>query len=352
MASSSSVYKFNGQNRLTRQEQYFGPWWLSEVQYKYDAVGFVTTAQTWQRMPRLNTATTTAFHRPMKTSTQQGHQSPQLDDRWQYDPNDYRGNVTHITTPLLTTINEYETDDEFEDAVGALIVASTIYNKPQTSEDPASAFDPTNVIPYLRTEYEYKKDGRLAKIQVIRNGKDTGNVSRKDLDLISVWEYYNDDGKLKRSIDANGLETEYTDYKNGNPSRIQVTDSYGANPIVTETNLLYDDSLGYLKESKLNPVGDSNIISKTTYFTDTAGRVVREKTVDKDGSVLADISFEFAADGLITSSFDSNGVQTEFIYDKAGMLTKTVEAKGQTYANSLCGSTAFDRTIHFTEILQ
>lgn len=221
------------------------------------------------------------------------------DGYYVYDSNDYRGNVTHTTTPGTLTLAHYETDDEELDAVGKLVESMIV----------------SGAVNYLAKTYKYEKDGRIKEI--------TGGNGYKE-----TWEYHAPNEQLHRYIDANQLETLYMTYFNGNVWESAVTDDYGDGLTVFTTNEY--DPLGYLDKV----VTDSTVTISTEDFDfDVNGNLSRHQLKDKDDVILIEHEYEYAADGRQIKRTDADGVDFTTRIDKAGLVTQTIDAVGATYTS-------------------
>ncbi|WP_253161424.1 Calx-beta domain-containing protein, partial [Stieleria tagensis] len=264
------------------------------------------------------------------------------DGYWQYDPDDYRGNLTHRSKLAATDVFHYETDDEQLDALGLLITSGTVSAGVWTG----------------RTEYTRQVDGRLTKKRTIRGGdQQTTNEAGKD--AVETWEYHpvgedGNIGRLKQSIDTRGLETDYVYRTDGKLEKTTVKDSeYSENH---ETHYGYD-TLGFINEITSKDSGA--IVGVTNFVYDKTGLNLASLIENDYGTILQAQEFEYNADGRVVATvaplFNATAGTDEDVrevwkYNDAGMLTEHVAAQSaayRIYSSSSLTSVDVSRTTKF-----
>jgi len=246
--------------------------------------------------------------------------------------------------------------------------ATTVWNLYDTSGRLAKTIDATNAI----TEYRYDGVGRL--IQEIRyaNRMTTWNVaqpSRPEHALVTASAadaktsyFYNPDGKLRGTVDAEGAAVEYV--YDGAGRQVQkisyatratvaamtgTTTFESIKPAGSTADIseywLYNahnkvvghvDGERYLTESVYDASG--NLTTKVRYATAVTGATPASTLAQlRPASSASDQIWVFTHTRLnqVSSERNAEGSLTLYVYDEMGRLTSTVKAAGTASARSL-----------------
>jgi YD repeat-containing protein len=275
------------------------------------------------------------------------------DDKYWYDTDDYRGNVTYMVSPAGLSWFEYETDDEEQAALGRLVKKT---EKDQIDASGKMAF--VNITPIITT-YKYTRDGRLTELRTIRgkNDEDAQIDGDNPQDYLESWDYgagATAQSLLQSHTSALGL---ITTYQHDSLNRLETTESRSegdpTDPADDETfgSTEYGyDAAGFLEtELTYHGAGSSNLLGKMEYDFDPHGLLRSQTTRDGNDNVRSDVTYEYAPDGLITATIDGRGVRNELHYDKAGLLVSRIAAVGAQHRNEFLGQNnhTIEETTHY-----
>lgn len=312
-------YQFDVDGHRATHEHRFGGQTLAQQSWQYDAVGNVRVATGID-------GSITVYRHDYDIPAAYTDNDPAggADPAWHFDPDDYRGNVTHRSGPAQTKIFQYETDDEELDALGRLVVATT-YS--------AAAGSTT-------TRYERQRDGRITEARTKRGGGGAATNTAGN-DAVETWSYYAgsgaaNTGQLKSTTDTRGLTTTYDAYQHGRLHQSTTSDSTSYS-WRTESEYSYD-SLGFADTitSKIN----ENVFSTENHLYDQTGLLLSSSLQDSTGATLAKETFQYNPGGTLIASaipveMAASGAEedvwTEWIYDNAGLLTEQIDAARARY---------------------
>lgn len=239
-----------------------------------------------------------------------------------YDTDDYRGNAIAIVDHSGVARFEYETDDEFDNAVGTLTKSFNVMG--------------------FETDYKFDKAGRMTERKRKRSANGTTAT-----EAIETWNYgpgsndKADTTQLVSMTDPLGLITTYQYDGSRRPFTVTVTDNGGTTGDVElrETTFAYD-TFGYVDSVTLQI--DGKLISTTDTDFDSLGLILKRQVFDSESAKLSEISNAYYADGntrLTTRRLAPDPVSpppdpylpseslTEYFYDLVGRVTKVVDGK-------------------------
>ncbi|WP_027399036.1 RHS repeat-associated core domain-containing protein [Anaerovorax odorimutans] len=301
-------YTYNNQNKLVQVKSYDGSNVANEVNYEYDTAGNMTTMVTGNGTQR----TTYEYDRfgYLKTLTDPLGQK----ETYSYDIN---GNMISKTDKNgLTTAYTYD---------GLSRNLSQSITKEGTKQQEIKAYTLTGAIAYVQNEN------------------------------LKTSYTYDEQGKVITEVDSNGIEKNYTYDANGNvkTSVVKVNDA-----VVKTMSYVYD------KKDRLSEVYEAgNLVA--TYIYDANGNRRRfiygnGNSVDyaynlanlvtslenkKGTETISSYDYTYYLNGNQAAKVDNNGLQTSYIYDGLGRLTKesesgTADAITKTYTFDAAGNRA------------
>ena len=226
--------------------------------------------------------------------------------------------------------------NEKGDALGRLVKS---IETPKTSSLGSPA--PGGASQPVVTLFEYDGDGRLKNSRVVRGLHDdtTGRHLPGDEDRVESWTY-GANGLLATHVAPSGLTTEFVTYDGNNRlAQTRTTDAYGDVEILLTTTTY--DTFGFVDTvTTADDSGLGGTLSEIDYQFDSSGLLRNVKTKAGDGTVLAESSYEYAADGATTAAIDADGVRSESQFDTAGRLISQTVAVGQTFVAPSLSTTA------------
>ena len=287
-AGRKTEYTYDSSDRLTKVEQNNG----SVTQYSYDKTGNligITDAN----------GNTTAYvydedSRRVKTILADGAESTCTYDSYGMliSTTDYNGVTTAYTYDgedrIIAETTGKDTKKYTYDSLGRLTDVETedshiTYNYNQYGELSEKIYENGQ-----RISYVYDKYGRTSEIR----------VSQEDKVLSSIKYGYDSMDRLTRVIAHDGTATVYTYDENGN----RQTATFANGEVLT-------------------------------YTYDECNRLILQKVVDKNGTVIAQYAYTLGKGGERTKVSETGAcgtVETSYDYDRAGRLTKEViEAKDE-----------------------
>ena len=285
---------------------------LATESWRRDAIGNVVLHTDSQGLE-------THFQYDYQTPAVEGGDSPGV-----YDADDYRGNVTQITTPTQTQTFRYETDDAQLDAVGGLLIATTLVK------------GGTNLV----TKTTRDTDGRVTEVRRVRGGGDA-QTNVPGLDWVQTWLYHGGGGRLQSTTDPRGLVTTYDEYEHGRVTQTTTVDAeYGG----TYETRYGHDAAGWVNEIQSRT--DGHLVSTERFVHDATGLTLSTSTLNSDDEVLAHQRFLHNADGAVIRSTvpaivggadTPRDVHTDFFYTPAGLIRRQVTAGGELYRSHYTG---------------
>lgn len=224
-----------------------------------------------------------------------------------YDEND---NLTSVTDPLQNTI-AYSYDDNHNllsitDAQGNTVAAMGYGEDDKASSftDNGGAYD-LNYNPVTQTTSKTNPAGGLFQFNYDSNGNITSKSGPLGKNLSMVWD---SDINVTNTTNGRDVETAYSYDSLHNVT--QVIQDAGEGGLKLTTDYAYDSVTG-----KVNQITDPlNNISTMDY--DSSGNLLSHSRP------IGQIVNTYYTNGLLETSTDADGVQTDFVYDNNGYLSK------------------------------
>lgn len=177
---------------------------------------------------------------------------------------------------------------------------------------------------------------------------------------VTTYTHFDGAGRLKRSVDANGLATELDYWPRGwlksrrlvKSGSIDETTQYDYEPTGNLSRVLKPDGswIAFDYDDAQRLVGiDDNLGNSIDYTLDKAGNRKEEKTFDPAGTLRRKVTREFDALGRLWKDIDAASQATVMAYDKVGNLLTTTQPASLARPATTNVYDAFRRLIQTTD---